>query len=448
MLNPEKSTSLVQTLVDKAVKAGATSADALCISSRTREVSVRLGQLEDVQSSDGGEIGLRVFVGQRNGSVSSSDLTEKSFDTLVDRALAMAKLAPEDKYAGLAPQDMLATDYPTDLGVSDGQDPDPALLKSMALEAEDAARAVKGVTNSEGGGASAGASSVALATSHGFAGGYSGTSYGVSASVLAGTGSAMQRDYAYRSVRHLKNLPGAAEIGTEAGERAVARLNPVRAKGGAMTIVFHPRVGGSLLGHLLSAISGPSIARRTSFLLDALDTQLFDSSVRVVDDPLRHAGLRSKPFDGEGLPTAKRHLVEDGRLTGWIMESASARQLGLVPTGHAVRGVGGPPSVSATNLHLEPGDASPDDLMVDIGTGIFVTELIGMGVNPVTGDYSRGASGFMIRDGKVAEPVSEFTVAGNLKDMFAALIPANDLEWLHGINVPTIRVDGMTVAGD
>ncbi len=304
-----------------------------------------------------------------------------------------------------------------------------------------------GVTNSEGGGASAGRVAVALATTGGFAGGYRGTSYGVSASVIAGAGQAMQRDYAYHSVRHFADLDAADVIGREAGERAAARVDPARLPTGTLPVVFDPRVGGSLLGHLIGAINGAAVARGTSFLRDCLGTQIFAPGITIRDEPHRRRGLGSRPFDGEGLPTAASNIVDDGRLTGWLMDSASARQLGLAPTGHAARGTGGPPGVRPSNLHLAAGSVSRADLLKGIKRGFYVTELIGMGVNGLTGDYSRGASGFLIEDGELAGPVAEVTIAGNLRDMFRALVPADDLVFRHATNVPTIRVDGMTLAG-
>lgn len=318
----------------------------------------------------------------------------------------------------------------------------------MAEEAEDAARAVPGITNSEGGCASSGAAVMALATSHGFSGAYHGTSRSISASVVAGEGGEMQRDYAHRMARHREDLIPPAEIGRQAAERAVARLNPARMKSGPAPVVLDPRVGGSIIGHLLGAMSGAAIARRSSFLLGRLEEDLFDSTVRIVDDPLRPRGFRSRPFDGEGLQTLPRDLVRDGRITCWLMECASARQLGLAPTGHAGRGGSGAPGVAPGNLHLAAGSASVEELIADIDDGVYVTELIGHGVNGVTGDYSRGASGFRIIGGQIAGPVVEFTIAGNLIDMFKGLTPASDLEWHRTINVPTIRVDGMMVAGD
>jgi PmbA protein len=315
------------------------------------------------------------------------------------------------------------------------------------LECEDAARAVTGVTNSEGAGASAGRTIFALATSHGFAGVKSGSGYGMSASVLSGDGDAKERDYDWRSARHLSDLDSPANIGSRAGERAVKRLNPGTLKSGQMPVVFDPRVGGSFLGYLLGGISGSSITRKTSFLLESLNAQLFDSSISVVDDPHRMRGLGSRAFDGEGLPTARRSIIESGVLTGWLMESASARQLGLQPTGHASRGIGGAPGVTSSNVHLEGGSVSVSELIADIKHGVYVHELAGQGVNPVTGDYSRGAAGFLIVSGEIAGPVSEFTIAGNLKDMFAAMTAANDLEFIRSTNVPTLRIDGMMIAG-
>jgi PmbA protein len=447
MLNVPEAQSRVTDLVAAAAKAGADAADALYVRNASTQVQVRLGALEDVERSDGEEIGLRLFVGRRSASVSSSDLSPDALSALVERAIAMAREAPEDDYAGLAPADRLLRGPAPDVDGDDGADPAPAELRTRALEAEDAARAIPGVTNSEGAGASASRSVIALATSHGFSGGYTTSGYGCSASVIAGEGGGMQRDYGYHSTRHLADLEASAAIGERAATRAVARLNPGKLASGPMPVLFDPRVGASLLGHLTGAITGSSIARRTSFLLESLGEQIFAPGIVVRDDPLRPRGLRSKPYDGEGLPTAPLDIIADGRLTGWLLDSASARQLGLQPTGHASRGIGGPPGAGATNLFMMAGPLSPDELMADITLGLYVTELIGQGVNGVTGDYSRGASGFAIRDGRLAEPVAEITIAGNLKDMFRALTPASDLEFRRSVDVPTIRIDGMTVAG-
>ena len=447
MLSLEEAQSRAQDLVTAARRAGADAADAIYACNASTTVAVRLGALEDVERSEGEEIGLRVFVGQRSASIAASDMNPATLSTLVDRSIAMAREAPEDPYAGLAPEDRLLRGALPALDLADPSEPEPAKLRERALVVEEAARAVSGVTNSEGGGASNGRSQVALATSHGFAGAYAGTSHSTWASVLAGTGADMQRDHASHSVRHLVDLDDAATIGTRAGERAVARLNPAKLESGVLPILFDPRIGSSLLGHLIGGIVGPAIARRSSFLLDSLGEKLFDSAITIIDDPLRPRGMRSRPFDGEGLPVARRALIDAGVLTGWLMESASARQLGLQPTGHASRGGSGAPGAGVTNVHMEPGDISPSALMADIKRGLYVTELIGMGVNGVTGDYSRGAAGFLIEDGVITRPVSEITIASHLKDMFRALVPANDLVFRYGMNVPTIRIDGMTVAG-
>jgi PmbA protein len=448
MLNCQEAETRAAALTERAIRAGADQADAVFIADASESIHVRLGKLEDVERSEGEHISLRAFAGNRSASIGSSDLSDAALDELAARAVAMARAAPEDPHAGLAPGEMLARGPFPVLDMEDAGEPGPMDLRRIAEETEDAARAVAGVTNSEGASASAGRGVFALATSAGFSGAYATTSRSLSASVLAGEGAGMQRDYAWRQARHAADLPGPAQIGQMAGQRAVARLDPGKLKSGVMPVVFDPRVGGSIIGHLVGAMAGPSIARRASFLLDRLEDQLFGPDIVIADDPHRVRGLRSRPFDGEGLPTAARSLVEHGRITGWLMDCASARQLGLAPTGHAARGHGGSPGVSASNLHLAAGSASPAELMAGIIDGVYVTELIGMGVNGVTGDYSRGASGFRIVNGEIAGPVAEFTVAGNLIDMFARLVPASDLEWHRAINVPTFRIDGMTIAGD
>jgi PmbA protein len=447
MLKVSEAEGRAGALVEAALRVGADAADALYIGEAATEVQVRLGALEDVTRSEGEEIGLRVFVGRRSASVSSSDLSVEALAALVERATAMAREAPEDPYAGLAPDGRLLRGSLPDLDADDGADPSPAELKARALATEDWARAVPGVANSEGAALSAGRSVVALATSQGFARGYTTSGYSASASVIAGAGGNMQRDHASHSTRHYADLDGPEAIGRLAGERAVQRLGPGRLASGTMPVVFDPRVGGGLIGALLGAMAGPAVARRTSFLLGREDEQSFDAAILIVEDPLRPRGLRSKPFDGEGVATRRRNLVEGGRITGWLLNSASARQLGLETTGHASRGTSGAPGASATNVQLLPGSVAPAALMADIAEGLYVTELIGHGVNPVTGDYSRGASGFVIRDGALAEPVDEITVAGNLIDMYRAMMPADDLESRRAIDVPTLRIDGMTVAG-
>ena len=447
MLSVSEAEGRAGALIEAALKAGADAADVLYIGEASTEVQVRLGALEDVTRSEGEEIGLRLFVGQRSASVSSSDLSVDALAALVDRAAAMAREAPEDPFAGLAPADRLLRGPAPDFAADDGADPSPVELKARAVATEEAARAVAGITNSEGAGMSAGRTVVALATSHGFCRGYTTSGYGAFVSVIGGEGGDMQRDSASHSTRHYADLDAPEALGRLAAERTVARLNPGKLASGTLPVLFDPRVGGSLVGALLGAMSGPSIARRTSFLLGREDEQLFDAAITIVDDPHRPRGLKSKPFDGEGVATRARRLIDVGRLTGWLLNSASARQLGLETSGHATRGIGGAPGTGATNVHLEPGALSPAELMADVKLGLFVTEMIGSGVNPVTGDYSRGASGFVIRDGALAEAVDEITIAGNLLAMFRALVPANDLEHRRAVNVPTLRVDGMTVAG-
>ncbi|MDE1915862.1 MAG: TldD/PmbA family protein [Sphingomonadales bacterium] len=436
------------TLIERARRAGADAADAVYVRDSSESVTVRLGRLEDVERSDNEHIGLRVFVGQRSATIGSSDLSDEALDELASRAIAMARAAPQDPYAGLAPQDRLLRTPPLDLDLLDAFTLSPQQLRAMAQEADEALRAVPGVTNTDGATVSSGGAVIGLATSHGFAGSYGTTSRSITAGAVAGEGSAMERDSAWRAARHLADLPEAREIGRQAGERAVARLNPARVKSGPVPILFDPRVGGSLLGHLAGAMSGAAVARRSSFLIDRLGQRLFDSGITIYDEPHQLRGLRSRPFDGEGLPTARFDLVRDGVLQGWLVDSATGRQLGLAPTGHASRGVSGAPGAGVSNLFMMAGTPSPEALMADIEEGIYVTDLIGHGVNALTGDYSRGASGRRIVKGELAEPVSGFTIAGNLLDMFAALTPADDLELWRSINVPTLRVDGMMVAGD
>jgi PmbA protein len=447
MLSVQDAEARAAALVERAVKAGADAADVLYVGDSSTGIQIRLGTLEDVERSDGEDIGLRFFVGRRSATVSSSDLSDEALAALVDRAAAMAREAPEDPYAGLAPKDRLMRERGPDVDGDDGGDPEPAALKARALEMEDAARSVAGITNSEGAGVSAGRSAIALATSHGFCRGYSTSFYNAGVSVIAGEGADMQRDHASHQVRLWSDLDAPETLGRRAGERAVARLRPERLSSGTMPILFDPRVGLSLIGHFVSAILGSAIARKTSFLLGKESEPVFAPAITIRDDPHRPRGLRSRPFDAEGLPTLPRDLVAGGLLSGWLLDSASARQLGLEPTGHATRGVGGAPGAGATNVHVEPGSKSPAALIAETKRGLYVTELIGQGVNPVTGDYSRGASGFLIEDGRIGAPVSEITIAGNLLDMFRALEAADDLEFRRAINVPTLRIEGMTVAG-
>jgi len=447
MLSVSLARDKAEQLVEQARQAGADAADAIYVGERSSGVQVRKGALEDVHRSEGEEMGLRVFLGAKSASVASSDLSDEALSALVGRVLAMAGEAPDDIYAGLAPAELLMTGDAAELDNWDSTEPEPAALKARALAAEGAALAVKGVTNSNGGSASASASTMALATSHGFSGAYRASGHSCSAGVVAGEGSAMQRDFAWHSARHAEDLEEPADIGRRAGERAAARVGNVKLAPGKLAVIFEPRVAGTLLGHFGAAIAGSAIARKTSFLLDRLGEPVFAKGITIHDDPHRRRGLRSRAFDSEGLPVRAMEIVADGVLTSWMAASAEARQLGIRPTGHAVRGVSGAPGVGPSNFYIAAGPRSREELMRAFPRAILVTELIGQGVNPVTGDYSRGAAGFLIEQGEIAGPVAEITIASNLKDMFATLEPASDLKFRRGIDSPTLLVPEMTVAG-
>ena len=437
---------LLHTLIVKALAAGADAADAVLYDAASLSLTQRLGKIEMLERSESGDLGLRVFVGRRQAIVSSSDRSAVALAELVERAVAMARVVPEDPFCGLAEPGQLAVS-PPDLDICDPLEPSAETLIERVGIAEAAALAVPGVTNSEGADANWSRSQVALATSNGFAGGYAVSRSSLSVAVLAGTGTGMERDYDYGSKVYAADLPAAADIGRRAGERAVRRLNPRKVPSCKVPVVYDPRVSRGLLGHLSSAISGPSIARGTSFLKDRLDQPVFAPGVSVIDDPFIRRGLRSRPFDGEGIPIIRRTIIEDGRLTSWLLDLRSARQLGLVTTGHASRGTSGPPTPSPGNFYMAPGSKTPAELIAEISEGFYVTEMMGMGVNGVTGDYSQAAAGFWIENGQITFPVSEMTIAGNLKDMFLNITAANDLQFLRGIDAPTLRVDGMTVAG-
>ncbi|MCC6719257.1 MAG: TldD/PmbA family protein [Acetobacteraceae bacterium] len=436
---------LMADLIARARAAGADAADAVLIAGTSLSVQRRHGKTEQLERAEGRDVGLRVFVGRRAAIVSSTAVDPAGFSALAERAVAMARVVPEDPHAGLA--DEAGAVPALDLDLDDPAEPDAAALIAAANTAEAAALAVPGVTNSEGGSAGYGRTEMVLVTSAGFAGRTVRSGHSISATALAGTGTFMQRDYDYSSAVHLADLDDPAQIGRSAGERAVARLNPSRPKTGKLPVVFDPRVAASLLGHFAGAINGAGVARGTSFLKDSMGQRVFPAGITIIDDPHRRRGLRSRLFDGEGVAGQRRELVADGVLATWLLDSRSARQLGLRSTGHAGRGTGGPPSPGPTNLYLAPGTVSPAELMADIREGLYVTEMIGMGVNGVTGDYSRGAAGFMIRDGKLAEPVAEITIAGTLQAMFAGLMAADDLKLRRGMDAPTLRVTEMTLAG-
>jgi PmbA protein len=438
--------NLLADLIDWAKAAGADAADALYVNGESISVAQRMGKREKLESSEGRDLGLRVFVGQRQAFVSSTDFAPASLRTLASRAVDMARAVPEDPVCGIAPEELLATGWP-DLDLDDRHRPSARALLAMAAEAEDAARAVRGVTNSEGADASWGRTSVMLAASNGFSGGYRRSGYSLSCAVLGGEGTAMERDYEWSSAVHLEDLMPAARVGRNAGKFAVRRLNPRKARSARVPVIYDRRVSGGLIGHLAGAINGRAVARGTSFLKDRMGDKIFADGIRILDNPLRKRGLGSRPFDAEGLPTKRYAVIDDGRLTTWLLDLAAARQLKLKPTGHAARGTSGPPSPTTSNFYLEKGKLSFDQLIGDIRSGLYITDLIGFGVNGVTGDYSRGASGFWIENGKLAWPVSGITVAGNLKDMFLNMTPANDLQFKSSTNAPTVRIEGLTVAG-
>jgi len=439
-------TDRAERLVNAALKTGADAADAVAVRSMSLSVEVRDGAVEESERAEGDDLGLRVLVGHRQAVVSTNDLAGDASVALAERAVAMARAAPEDKFAGLADGALLAHDFP-DLDLLDPDLPSVAELEAMAKTAEQAALTVKGVAKSGGASASAGIGGMVLVTSHGFRGAYLGSRHGISMTAIAGEGTGMERDYDYSSSLHAADLDSPEKIGRTAGERAVERLNPRKVSTRKVPVVFDPRISGSLVSHLASAANGASVARKTSFLRDKMGAKLFDDGIRIVDDPLRKRGLRSHPFDGEGVAHRRLALVDDGVLHSWLLDCSTARELGLTTTGHASRGVSSVPSPSPSNLHMEPGRQSPEDLIADIDDGFYVTDLIGMGVNMVTGDYSRGASGFWIENGKRTYPVSEVTIAGHLFDIFRTLTPANDLEFRYSSNAPTLRLEGLTVAG-
>ncbi|MEL0144980.1 MAG: TldD/PmbA family protein [Alphaproteobacteria bacterium] len=436
----------LSSLVSEARARGADAADAVLIRATSLSHAQRLGEIEKLERQEAFDLGLRVFRGKKQAIVSSTDFSNAALSELMDRALAMAAAVPDDPYAGRAVPDQLATDYP-DLDMEDLDEPAGEVLVEMARACEDAARAVTGITNSDGAEASWGHTAVTLAATNGFAGHYARTDCGVGVSVIAGEGASMEAEYDFAHAVYRIDMEDAATVGTRAGERAVSRLGARRMSTTQVPVVYDPRVAGGLIGHMAGAITGPSIARGTSFLKNSLNTQIFADGITVVDDPHRPRGQRSKPFDAEGIANKRRNLIDNGVLTTWLLDLASARQLDLETTGHAGRGTSGPPSPGPTNLYLEPGKVSPEELIADIEAGFYITALMGMGVNSVTGDYSRGASGFWIEKGEITFPVSEMTVAGNLPDMFRALVPANNLEFRYGTNSPTVRIDGMTVAG-
>jgi PmbA protein len=446
LLDQSALSALAERLVDAARRAGADAADAVAVRSVSLGVEVRDGHVEETERAEADDIGLRVLVGRRQAVVSTNDVRGDGIDALAERAVAMARVAPDDPFAGLADRDELARERP-DLDLLDADMPSVEHLEKLALTAEGAALAVPGVVKSGGASASTGIGGMVLVTSHGFHGAYLASRHGVSAMAIAGEGLEMERDYDFASALHAADLDDATAVGTRAGERTVKRLNPRKVETRKVPIVFDPRVAGGLVNHLAGAVNGSAVARKTSFLKDKLGEQVFARGIRIVDDPLRRRGLRSRPFDAEGVAGRPLAIVDDGRLASWLLDSATARELGDKTTGHAQRGVSSAPAPGASNLHLEPGSATARELIADIEEGFYVADLIGTGANLVTGDYSRGAAGFWIEHGELTYPVSEVTIAGHLFDIFRTLTPADDLAFRYGTNAPTVRVEGLTVAG-
>lgn len=441
------STDLLNDIVKTALKAGADAAEAVSADRRSLSVGVRNGKLEDVEREESRDLGLRVFVGRRQASVSASDLSPATQARLVERAVAMARLAPEDPHAGFAPEDRLARGPFIDLDLFDPSERSAQTLEQVSAEAEAAALAVPGVARSEGGHAGWSSSRWRLVTSHGFDGAYEGSAFSLGVGVIAEKDGAMERGGESRSTRHLSDLPGADLIGRTAGERAVARVGPRKIASTTAPVIFDNRMAGQIVSPAIGAISGPSIARGTSFLKDRMGQRVFAEGVTLIDDPFRPRGMGSTPFDDEGAMVQKRALFDDGVLTTWLLNSASARQLGLETTGHASRGLAGPSGVSTHNLHMEPGERDLAGLMADADTGLLVTSMFGPSLNGNTGDWSAGVSGFWFENGMIAYPVSEVTVAGKLTDLYLRIQRGSDLEFRGGFNVPSLMFDAVAIAG-
>ncbi|MET1413966.1 TldD/PmbA family protein [Roseibium sp. HPY-6] len=430
-------------LVEAAQKAGADACDAVAVTGVSLSVDVREGKVEETERAEGDDVTLRVFVGRRTAAVSANQLDDPQ--TLAERAIAMARVAPEDPFAGLADQDLLVKQLP-DLELLDSREMTAETLTHIALEAEEAGLAVSGVSKSGGAGASWRLAGVVLATSHGFQGAYMSSRHGIAMTAVAGEGTSMERDYDFDSRTFFEDLDAPAEIGKRAGERAVRRLNPQKLSTRTTDVIYEARAARSILGHLTGAINGASIARKTSFLKDKMGDAIFAPGIQVVDDPFKRRGAATRPFDGEGTAASVLNVIEDGVLQHWFLDGASARELGLSPNGRAHRSGSGT-SPGATNVTLMPGEKSLEELMSDAGSGLLVSDLIGHGVNGVTGDYSRGAAGFWFENGKIVEPVSEITIAGNLNDMFKRLVAGSDLDNRYSAATPSVMIEGMALAG-
>lgn len=442
--------SLTAALLDAAKTAGAEAADAIAVDGTSLSIDVRAGKLEQAERSEGVEIGLRVLMADgRQACVSASDTSARTLAEMAERAVAMAKEAPPDPTVGLADPSQLARSWDIDaLELFDPSDePSAAALQADAFEAEAAALAVPGVAQAQGGSAAYSARRLHMAASNGFSGGYARSSRHISAVAIAGEGLEMERDWAAESRIFQADLPSATEIGQLAGARAVERFGSRKPPTGAFPVLYDERVSNSLIAHLLSAVNGAAIARGASWLRDAMGALVLPETLSIIEDPHRVRISGSRPFDAEGLATARRAIVENGRLTGWTLDLATGRKLGLPSTANASRGTSSPPAPGLSNIALTPGSASRADLVSGMGTGLLVTSLIGASINSTTGDYSRGASGFWVENGEIAYPVNECTIAGNLRDMLMRLTPANDGRAHVSHVIPSLLVEGLTIAG-
>jgi len=444
---PAMDENLLQEVVAKARAAGADAAEAVFAERQSLSVTVRLGELEEVEREESRDLGLRVFVGRRQATVSGSDVSAEGRAKLIERVVAMAKLAPEDPYAGLAPEARLARGPLPDLDLFDAAEPDAETLEAQALAAEDAARAVPGVAKSDSSSASWSTGAWRLVTSTGFYGEHRASSFGLGAVAIAGEGSAMERGGEGRQTRWLVDLPAPETIGAEAGKRAVQRLGSRKIASTTAPVIFENRLAASTLGPLIGAISGTSVARGVSFLKDKLGQPVFGKHVTITDDPHRPRGLGSAPFDDEGVANQAMNLIDAGVLTTWLLNVASAKQLGLETTGHASRGLAGPSGVGTSNLTLGPGTLDQAALMRDAGAGLLVTTMFGPSLNANTGDWSVGCAGFWFENGEIAYPVNEITVAGNLIEAYGRLVPGSDLEFRGSANAPSVLIDALAIAG-
>lgn len=439
--------SILSKLLETCTQAGATGADASYGRSDGVSVDVREGKLEGIERSESQGVSLRCMFGQRQASVSGSDVSEAGLTALAERCVAMAKVVPEDPYCGLAPSEELASDLP-EIDVTGDGEIAADILEKDAIEAEAAALAVPGVQQVSGCGNGWSASERWVATTNGFSAYRHSGSTGLGLAAVAEKDGAMERDYESRSVRRLEDRPSATEIGRIAGERTVARLGSRKIKTQTGSVIYDRRVASSLIGAFLSAISGPSVARGVSFLKDSLGDQVFAPGVNLIDDPFRRRGMGSRAHDGEGRAVARTKLIEDGVLTRWLLNGASAKQLGVAPNGHASGGFGSTPGVGVSNAYIEAGTQSPKDMMRDAGKGLLVTDMFGPSINPNTGDYSVGVAGFWFEGGEIQHPVSEVTIAGDLPGMFSRLVPASDLEFRGSRDAPSLLIEDMSIAGE